>query len=236
MNIILVFILFFATQAEAAVSVGPMAFPIFLKMGFSTILEFEESPTQVVLGDQNLFQVEKLEKSVVLKPLTPYASTNMFVYFKAKETKLFVLTASEDNEPTYYKKFTSLLPSSTTPPNVSARPKSRPLQKHERGAVVKSISIDKKMDFLTIDVEISADSSVKIVPSWDLVRLKYKDRDSSPSKLWSERREVQRDSTVKARFIFAKPNLPADMSDSFVVIPLKGQAKSLSLDLKSVKR
>ena len=93
------------SQMAFAMNVGPTTFPVFLKEGFSSILEFEEAPTQVVLGDQNLFQIEKLNRSIIIKPLTAYATTNMFVYFKGKETKLFILTASEETEPTYYKKF-----------------------------------------------------------------------------------------------------------------------------------
>src|SRR4051794_22875125 len=80
-------------------------FPVFLKSGFSTVLEFEEIPTRVVLGDAQSFQVEKLDKSIVIRTLAPYAVGNMFVYFRSKETQLFILSASEDAEPTYYKKF-----------------------------------------------------------------------------------------------------------------------------------
>src|SRR5436853_130331 len=103
-------ILLFFTQTVLAMNLNPTPFPVFLKEGFSSILEFEESPTQVVLGDQNLFQVEKLERSIVIKPLVTYATTNMFVYFKTKETRLFILSSSDDNEPTYFKKFTTLVP------------------------------------------------------------------------------------------------------------------------------
>ena len=83
----------------------PTPFPVFLKSGFSSVLDFEEAPTRVVLGDAQSFQVEKFERSLVVRALTPYASSNMFVYFRSAEPRLFVLTASEDAEPTYYKKF-----------------------------------------------------------------------------------------------------------------------------------
>lgn len=214
------------THALASTNVSPMAFPIFLKQGFSSILEFEETPTQVVMGDQNLFQVEKLNQSVVLKPLVPYATTNMFVYFKSKETKLFILTASEDAEPTYYKKFSSVI----LPQPVASKPSAK--VKYIRGAKLKNTSFDKKKDYLTVDFEISADSNGKILPSWDLIRLKNRDKALAPSKLWSERREVQKDSSVKARLIFTKPNISSDLKDSSLVIPLKGSTKTFTLDLR----
>jgi hypothetical protein len=216
----MVFLSILISQAIAAPSIGPMAFPVFLKEGFSSILEFEEAPTQVVLGDQNLFQVERLNRSIVLKPLVPYATTNMFVYFKAKDTRLFLLTASEDAEPTFYKKFETLAP------KVVQVQKAKPVVKIVRGVHIKRSEFDRKKDYLTVDFIVAADSTGKIAPSWDLIRLKYRDKAISPSKLWSERREVLRDSRINARLIFAKPNIPSDMKDVSLVVPAKGSAKS----------
>ena len=218
----------FLSQVAFAMNVNPTPFPVFLKEGFSSILEFEEAPTQVVLGDQNLFQVEKLERAIVIKPLVPYATTNMFVYFKKKETRLFILTASEDNEPTYFKKFTSL-----TPPKPLVSGARKVTRVYGRKAVVRKSAFDKKKDFLTVDFEISADASAKITPDWDRIRLKHKDRYVNPSKLWSERREVQRDSSTKARLIFTKPNIPFDLRDVSLVVPVKGSTKPFLVSLKA---
>lgn len=223
----MILIAIFLSQTALAMNVNPTPFPVFLKEGFSSILEFEEAPTQVVLGDQNLFQVEKLERAIVIKPLVPYAMTNMFVYFKKKETRLFVLTASENNEPTYFKKFTSLVPPKPTPGGSH-----QAARVYGRKAVVHKSVFDKKRDFLTVDFEISADASAKIAPDWDRIRLKHKDRFVSPSKLWSERREIQRDSSIKARLIFTKPNIPFDMRDVSIVVPVKGSTKPFLVNLK----
>jgi hypothetical protein len=222
----MIFLSLFLSQAMAMTSMSPTAFPVFLKEGFSSILEFEETPSQVVLGDQNLFQVEKLNRSIIIKPLTAYATTNMFVYFKFKETRLFILTAAEDVEPTFYKKFSTIIPKASEP----LRPKA--LVKYVRGAYLKSAEFNKKKDYLTVDLVVTADSTSKLLPSWDLIRLKYNDRVISPSKLWSERREVQRDSLINARLIFMKPNIPADMKDTTIMIPIKGATKSLMINLK----
>lgn len=220
----------FVSQALASTSMGPTTFPVFLKEGFSTILEFEEAPTQVVLGDQNLFQVERLSRSIVIKPMVPYATTNMFVYFKSKETRLFLLTASEESEPTYYKKFQTVIP------KVPDKPRALIPTKYKRGLHIKGSEFDKKKDYLTIDFVVAADSSGKVSPSWDLIRLKHKDRVLSPTKLWSERRDAQRDSFVKARLIFAKPNVPADLKDVALIVPIKGSANSWTGIFKGLKR
>ncbi len=221
------------SQMTFATNSAPTTFPVFLKEGFSSILEFEESPTQVVLGDQNLFLVERLGKSVVIKPLTAYATTNLFVYFKEKATKLFILTASEEADPTFYKKFES------APVNDSVTTKAAPpIQNREPRKFVKGIKIvssqyDGKKDYLTVDFVVSADSTNKVSPNWDLIRLKYKERMISPTKLWSERREAQRDSQIKARLIFAKPNVPADLKEVSVVVPTKTESKPFVEKLKA---
>lgn len=225
----MIFLSLLISQALAVPSIGPMAFPVFLKEGFSSILEFEEAPTQVVLGDQNLFQIERLNRSIVLKPLGPYATTNMFVYFKAKDTRLFLLTASEDAEPTFYKKFESFTAKAIE------KPRAKTTTKYLRGVHIKRSEFDKKNDYLTIDFIIAADSSGKIAPGWDLIRLKYKSKIISPTKLWSERREVVRDSSVKARLIFTKPNIPSDLKDVALVVPVKGSAKSWTIKLRGAK-
>lgn len=217
----------FISQIAFAMNIDPTPFPVFLKEGFSSILEFEEAPTQVVLGDQNYFQIERLNRSIVIKPLVPYATTNMFVYFKTKETRLFILTASDDNEPTYFRKFTTFVP-----PKAVQKTKGGPIRL-SRSAIVRNSSFDKKKDYLTVDFEVSADSKAKIIPDWDRIRLKFKDRYVNPSNVWSERREVQRDSQIKARLIFTKPNIPLDLNGVSLVIPVKGERKVLTASLKA---
>jgi hypothetical protein len=217
-------------QAALALPTSPIPLPVFLKSGFSSILEFDEAPTQVVLGDPNVFQVEKLEKAIVIKPLTAYATTNMFIYFKSKPTRLFILTASEEAEPTYYKNFTSVVPETKKPVAISAQ------AKFDRLSRVLKSTFDEKKDFLTVDFELSADSAGKVIPNWDLVRLKYKDRFMTASKLWSERREVQKDSKVHARAIFTKPNVPVDCRGVVLLIPLKDSPDTMTLQLGKVQR
>lgn len=218
-------------QVFASSNLRPAAFPIFLREGFSSVLEFEEAPTQVVLGDQNVFQVEKLNHSLVIKPLVSGASTNLFVYFKSKSPRLFVLNASNDSEPLFYRKFEDLQPK---PEVVVMTSKPKSLLRYGKGIHIKTLGFDSKRDYLTLDLVIAADSKDKIVPSWNLLRLKYKGQEIKPSKVWSERREVQRDSVAKARVIFTKPDVPLDLKTVSLVIPVKGE-KALTTELKGVR-
>lgn len=219
-------LMLFSQIVNASVS-DPVPFPVFLKLGYSSVLEFEEAPTQVVLGDSSAFQIERLDRSIVIKPLSNYATTNMFVYFKTKSTRLFILSASEDAEPTYHKKFETL-------PAVVTKKEAKILAREKRGASVTRITFDKKKDYLKVDILLSADSSGKITPAWDLVRLKFKDAAIAPKKVWSERKEILRDSSVRASFIFSKPNIPANLDGVSLVVPVKGSTKSLNLQLKKV--
>lgn len=225
------------SQISFATDIGPTPFPVFLKEGFSTILEFEEAPSQIVLGDPNLFQVEKLNSSVIVKPLTTYASTNMFVYFKVKPTRLFLLSSSEENEPTFFKKFNTIsskIQNSGSEKSLSAEDsRSSRGKSYSRKAKLTKIRFDK--DYMTVDLSISADSSTKIIPTWEKVRLKHKSKYIAPQKLWSERKEIMKDSEVKARFIFAKTNLPANLKDVALVIPVKDSPNAFSLKLEGVQ-
>lgn len=204
----------------------PTPFPVFLKAGYSSILEFYTSPSRVVLGDTQSFQVERLDHSIVLKTLTPYASTNMFVYFKDAPTRLFVLTASEDAQPTYYKKFENPAPPKAAPDRASVN------RRYVRSSRVKSIRFDAKKDYLTVEAEITSDSAEIIRPNWPLVRLKQGTRVIAPIQLWSERKDVQKDSTVRSRFIFAKPNITRSLDEATLVIPIEGDTRTISLPLK----
>ena len=74
----------------------PMSTPIFLKPGFSSILQFDQSPARVVLGDAQAFQIERLKDSLVLRSLVDSGSSNLFVYFPNDEVRVFILAAAED--------------------------------------------------------------------------------------------------------------------------------------------
>lgn len=220
----------FPTMAWAT-SIPPTPFPVFLKAGFSSILEFDDAPTRVVLGDSQSFQVEKLDHSLVIKTLTNYAASNMFVYFKEEEPRLFVLTASEDAQPTYYRKFESPL----LPKRAEAAMTSASTRIVKRASRILSTQFDAKKDYLTVDAEISADSSGILKPNWSLVRLTFNGSATAPFKLWSERKDIQKDSSVRARFIFAKPNIPRDLKGVVLVVPLLGDPRALSLLLRGGK-
>ncbi|NCN41859.1 hypothetical protein GW916_11505 [bacterium] len=218
--------IFLTVPALASVNMGTQPLPIFLKAGFSSVIEFDDAPIRVVLGDTQMFQVERVERSLVVRTLAPYAVTNLFVYFREASPKLFVLTASEDAEPSYRLKIvTKELPKLTKATPVFER------SIKKAGIRILRQEFDSKKDYLTLGFQIAADSSEPLKPNWDLVRLRFGKNILAPSKLWAERKDVQRDSRVNARLVFAKPNLPRSLSEVSLVVPLQGKANALSTSL-----
>lgn len=212
----------------------PAPFPIFLRLGFSSVLEFEEVPTQVVLGDSQAFQVERLNQSLIIRTLAAYATTNMFVYFKDIPPKLFVITASEEAEPTYFRKIEAIKAPTPAPSKVVVRAAQLPAKAPV--SAVEASSFDPKKDYLVVELKLAADSSKVLRPNWELVRLRYLTQTIAPFKLWSERKEIQKDSQIRVRLIFAKPNIPLDLTDTVLIVPMDGELNPISLSLKGTLR
>ena len=227
-------LLFLCPLAAAAGLPPPAPLPVFLKAGFSSVLEFDEPPIRVVLGDGQSFQVEKVDRSLVVRTLTPYAASNMFVYFKDEQHRLFILTASEDANPTYYKKFDKAVPPKPVQPLTVKAPRVFAKTSLKIGYTMRvtHADFDSKKDYLTLDCELASQSKELLKPVWNLVRITYKAKALTPIKLWAERQDVQKDSHVKFRLIFAKPNLPRDLRNVGLVIPLLGQPDAISIPLQ----
>ena len=219
-----VFLFFLIPGLSLAFSDSPAPFPIFLKEGYSSVLEFDKNPSQVVIGDTGAFQVERLKNSVVIRPLVSEASTNMFVYFRSQSPKLFLLTASDEAEPSLYRKFESSKP-------VVKKPKPVAQARYRRATRLIHAQFDKSKDYLSVEIAMTADSTDSIAPDWEAIRLRHKNKDIVPSNIWSERQVVQKDSRVKARFTFKRPNVPRDLNGTTLLIPLKGHKDSVILTL-----
>jgi hypothetical protein len=220
----MVWIVLHSLLAFAAGS-APTPFPVFLKLGFSSVLEFPAPPKRVVVGDGASFQVERVDHSLVIRPLVSSASSNLFVYFEKEEPRLFVLTASDEAEPTLYHKFADPKQAS-----VSLRPSAGMREVRGGGSLLRATrwSFDTKKDFLTLDAELCARKGRPIAPDWGKALLAFGAQPLNPARLWAEREEVQRDACVRARFVFLRPNLPRDLVGVRLVLPLKNEDQPIS--------
>lgn len=210
----MIFLLSFLLGAVAFAEEGsPAITPVFVKPGFSSVLEFSAIPTQAVIGDANLFQIERLEKSLVIKTLVLEGQSNLLVYFQSGPPKSFILTASEKAEPTFYKKIgaSSLLPQ---------RARSNTTNRIYKATQVISKSFDAKKDYLSVEYILVSSSRSKSRPDWENVHLRMKNRKTLPYSTWSERKEVQRDTSVRAKVVFQTPDVPRDLVGVSLVVPM----------------
>ena len=74
--------------------------PVRLAIGYSTLLQFDSRPTQVIVGDQDAFKVEYVGNSVAIKPLANDSSTNLFIANQFERFN-FRLTSGRGFEPDY---------------------------------------------------------------------------------------------------------------------------------------
>ncbi len=230
MRVVFILLLLNCTAYSDPLTTTQIPHPIFLKLGFSSIIDFSEVPIRVVVGDSQSFQVEKIDKSLVVRALVPYATTNLFVYFKTAQSKLFTLSASEDSNPSLYSKFDLSPPKPIEPKmDIKAVNKKSTLKS---GVQLKTAKFDKSKDYLTIDFLISADAMSLLKPKWDLIRLVSGKNKFAPHKVWSERQQIQKDSSIKARLIFLRPNIDKALKNCFVIIPLIGRPDVFHLNLK----
>lgn len=220
MNFLLYLFLFLPWLSEANSS-----FPLFLKNGFSTIIEFNKEPSQVVIGDSQSFQIEKLKRSLVIRPVNPNTVSNLFVYFPNSDPCIFILTSSEDAEPTFHKKIDFPMQKSNLQTTITKSKTSKQELK------LRSALFNSKKDFLVIEASIHADKQTALKPNWQAIRLKYQKIEIKPKELWAEREIVQRDSFIKVRFMFNRPDIPKNLSDVKLVLPLLNKTTPLLLDL-----
>lgn len=201
--------------------------PIFLKPGFSSVIEFETTPTQVVIGDNSSFQVEKLRKSIVVRPLVDETTTNMLVYFSRSKPMLFILNSSQDSNPTLYRKIAS--PTKQVKRKVQTKKTKK--KRYRRRTFIRKIDFDSKGDRLSITLGMSADWRMPIKPIWKSIKIRTRSKMLVPSKIWSQRKVVQPDSEVFSQFIFIRPGISKSLKDCHIIIPLVGYKKPLILAL-----
>jgi hypothetical protein len=85
-------------------------------IGIATIIQLPERPHSVIVGDQDAFKVEYLDKAITVKPLHSRGSTNLYLYtdWRRYDVQLTVTTpASADYVVYLLEKKASLSPQST---------------------------------------------------------------------------------------------------------------------------
>jgi type IV secretory pathway VirB9-like protein len=61
-------------------------------LGVATLIQLPERPNSAVIGDQDSFKVEYLDKGITLKPLHGFAKSNLYLYTDSKRFNLQLVT------------------------------------------------------------------------------------------------------------------------------------------------
>lgn len=223
-------------KAESSLIQPTIIQPVFLKLGFSSVIEFNIEPEKIIIGDSQNFQVEKTNKSLVIRCLRPYASSNLFVYFKKHPTQIYSLTADEEAIPTLLKKIVltdSVLKTESNSTTVTKTSDIK-IKKYTDRLILKKTEFSRAKNYLTIDFFITASSDNKLLPNWKKIILKCGKTELPTYKTWGERQEIQKDTEIKARVIFLRPNIGSSLSSSkcVLVVPLKNANSNLKLEFK----
>lgn len=64
-------------------------------IGIATIIQVPDSPNSVVVGDQSAFKVEYLDCAITIKPLSPGAKSNLYVYTDWKRYNVQLVAGPE---------------------------------------------------------------------------------------------------------------------------------------------
>lgn len=66
-------------------------------VGIATIIQLPDRPNSVVVGDQDSFKVEYLDKAITVKPLHDKAASNLYLYTDWKRYNVQLTTASRSS-------------------------------------------------------------------------------------------------------------------------------------------
>lgn len=64
-------------------------------LGIATIIQIPDRPNSVVVGDQESFKVEYLDEAITIKPLSPGARSNLYVYTDYRRFNVELISGSE---------------------------------------------------------------------------------------------------------------------------------------------
>jgi hypothetical protein len=102
MKTILSFLLFLSSSIALAqgkvkriVVEGDQIIPVQTAVGIATIIQLPDRPNSVVIGDQDSFKVEYLDKAITIKPLHSQAKSNLYLYTDWKRYNVQLISGAQ---------------------------------------------------------------------------------------------------------------------------------------------
>lgn len=71
---------------------------IFLRLNFSTIINFPVKPENVILGTKRMFSMEYIKNDLAITSLHPGAKTNLFAYMTGRRCGFRLVTSPTQHD------------------------------------------------------------------------------------------------------------------------------------------
>jgi len=134
-------------------------------IGIATIIQVPDPPNSVVIGDQDAFKVEYLDKAITIKPLRSNGVTNLYIYTDWQRYNVKLVTGYQSNADyvVYFENYKS--PPKNSKKDLIWTPFKESL--NDNGLILSILRLGKTSDgVLIIEFEMTANFKEKINPEW----------------------------------------------------------------------
>lgn len=211
----------YAAAAWASDPRPPSNARVHMKHGYSAVRAFNEAPTKAVLGSERAFQVERLGKSVLMRPLVHEGASNLILYFGESNPFVLELLASDVFIPISFEVV-------DYPPVKKPKPQ-EPLRGGKAGIKARtglemelqSAQFDKEHNYLNVSVVLKNNAYTSALPQWEAAELRYKKLKFKTKKTWAKKRDLRLGDNVEAHFEFVRPSVPQNLDGVDLVLPIQ---------------
>lgn len=133
-------------------------------IGIATIIQVPDRPNSVVVGDQDSFKVEYLDQAITIKPLSPGAKSNLYVYTDWKRFNVELISGAQASAD-YVVYLTLPAQKKKTDPPIAWKSYKNSLQNENLNLHVKRIG-SVKNGLLLVEFEITSSKNEKLNPEW----------------------------------------------------------------------
>ena len=207
----------------------------------STIVEFNQEPEALVIGNKKAFHVEKLQKRLVINStLKAPQNSNLFVLFKGEKMAFLYLIS---NPGLSHNDFVKIDYPKVTLAKKPIKIKKKRIKKKRKRSTWGKIHIkayravfSHKKDYLEIRLKISNGLKHRITPALSFTTIKSGKKYITPDKVFSERKTIASGSYTYVKLIFLRPDLPGKEKRFQINIPIKETKKTLKSHFYPIMR
>lgn len=217
---LVIFGMFYGAVAWASDPRPPSNARVHMKFGYSAVRAFNEAPTKAVLGSER-FQVERLGKSVLMRPLVREGASNLILYFGESNPFVLELLASDVFIPISFEAIDYPLVKEAKPKPASRTGRIATQPRVGLEIELKEARFDKEKNYLNVSVVLRNHAYTLALPLWETAELRYKRLRFKTKKSWAKKRDLRLGDSVEARFEFVRPSVPERLDGVELVLPVQ---------------